>query len=47
MREIQCGLDGVVFVVDDVLVYGKSQEEHDQRLKAVLSEAGLFSGEKC
>ena len=44
-------MDGVVCLVEDVLVYGKTQEEHDQQLKAVLrclSEAGLtLSLEKC
>ena len=44
MSETLSGLDGVVCLVDDVLVYGKSQQEHDQRLNAVLqclTEAGL------
>ena len=51
MSEILRDLDGVVRLVDDVLVYGRTQQEHDQRLKAVLkrlSEAGLtFSLENC
>ena len=51
MSEILSELDGVVCLVDDVLVCGKTQEEHDQWLKAVLrclSEAGLtLSREKC
>ena len=51
MSEILSGLEGVVCLVDDVLVYGKTQNEHDQRLRAVLrrlSEAGLtLSKEKC
>ena len=29
-------LDGVLCLIDDVLVYGKSQSEHDERLAAVL-----------
>ena len=30
------GLQGMVYYVDDILVYGKDQEEHDQHLKEVL-----------
>ena len=30
------GLHGVLCLMDDVLVYGKDQEEHDKRLEAVL-----------
>ena len=30
------GLQGVVYYVDDILVYGKDREEHDQHLKGVL-----------
>ena len=29
-------LPGVETDIDDILVWGKSKEEHDQRLKAVL-----------
>ena len=29
-------LEGVVWLTDDILVYGKDQEDHDTRLKAVL-----------
>ena len=36
MSEILSGLDGTVCMMDDVLVYGKCQEEHDHRLTAVL-----------
>ena len=44
MSEILAGLDGAVCLVDDILVYGATQEEHDSRLKAVLQRiraAGL------
>lgn len=45
------GLKGVKVFIDDILVYGKSKEEHDQRVKAVLSrlhEFGLtINEEKC
>jgi len=36
MSEILRGLEGVVCMVDDILVYGKDQEEHDERLRKVL-----------
>ena len=36
MSEILSELEGMVCLIDDVLVHGKSQEEHDQRLKKVL-----------
>ena len=51
MSEILPGLEGVVCMVDDVLVHGRTQEEHDQRLDAVLariSNAGVtLNAEKC
>lgn len=51
MLEILEGLDGVTGMVDDVLVHGKTQEEHDQNLAKVLqrlSEANLtLNAEKC
>ena len=36
MCKILDGLLGVLRMIDDVLVHGKSQDEHDQRLQAVL-----------
>ena len=36
MCKILDGLEGVVCLMDDVLVFGKDQEEHDQRLRQVL-----------
>lgn len=51
MCEILSGLEGVVCLVDDILICGKTQAEHDERLIAVLtrlSEAGLtLNKEKC
>ena len=51
MREILRDIEGVVCLVDDILVSGKTQEKHDQRLMAVLthlSKAGItLSIEKC
>ena len=36
MCKILDGLEGVVCLMDDVLVFGKDQEEHDRRLRHVL-----------
>ena len=51
MTEILGDLEGVICLVDDVLITGRTQEEHDQRLMVVLSrlqKAGLTLGpEKC
>ena len=51
MSGILSDLDGVVCLIDDIIVYGKTEQEHDQHLKATLrriSEAGLtLSKEKC
>ena len=44
-------LEGVVCLIDDILVHGKTQQEHDERLYAVLerlAEVGLtLNKEKC
>jgi len=51
MFEILSGLDGVVCMMDDILVHGKTQEEHDERLHKVLQrlqEAHVtLNAEKC
>ena len=36
MCKILDGLPGVLCMIDDVLVHGKNQIEHDQKLRAVL-----------
>ena len=36
MSDILAGLVGVVCMIDDILIHGSTQEEHDQRLAAVL-----------
>jgi len=37
MSEILSGLDGVVCMMDDdIMVHGKTQEEHDERIRKVL-----------
>ena len=51
MSQILAGLPGVVCMIDDTLVYGGTQEEHDRSLKAVLhrikEEGGTLNFEKC
>ncbi|MEW8487445.1 MAG: reverse transcriptase family protein, partial [Candidatus Thiodiazotropha sp.] len=39
MDECFEGLPGVVAIVDDILCYGKTREEHDSNLKAALDRA--------
>ena len=51
MSEILSCLEGVVCMVDDVLIYGRTQEEHGHRLHAALASirnAGVtLNAEKC
>eukprot|EP00117_Sycon_ciliatum_P008805 scpid39753/ scgid0465/ Retrovirus-related Pol polyprotein from transposon 17.6; Protease; Reverse transcriptase; Endonuclease len=51
MSAILQGLEGVVCQMDDILVHGRTQEEHDHRLRAVLTRlvlAGLtLNPAKC
>ena len=51
MSEILSGLEGVVCMVADVLIHGRTQEEHDHRLDAALARirnAGVtLNAEKC
>ena len=51
MSETLSGLGGVVCMLDDILIHGKSQEEHDARLQKVLQrlqDAGVtLNSEKC
>ena len=51
MSQVLAGLEGNVCMVDDVLVYGTTQAEHDKNLAAVLKrieEAGItLNREKC
>ena len=51
MSKVLSGLDGVVCMMDDILVYGCSQEEHNRRLIAALKQierAGItLNKEKC
>ena len=51
MSEVLTGLERIMCLVDDILIYGNTEEQHDQRLIAALSKissAGLISSkEKC
>ena len=51
MSQILDGLDGVLCLIDDVVVFGKDKEEHDRRLRAALRrilEAGAtLNKDKC
>ena len=51
MENLLQGIDGVVVYLDDILVMGKSQDQHLERLEEVLkrlAEAGLqLKGDKC
>ena len=51
MAEKLIGLEGVECNIDDILIHGRSQDEHDQRLHAVLNklkEAHItLNPEKC
>lgn len=51
MESVLAGLEGVVIYLDDVMVYGTNQDEHDKRLAAALqrlSEYGIMlNDQKC
>ena len=51
MSQLLEGLEGVHVIMDDVLIHGKNEEEHDQRLKGVLQhieQSGLkLNKDKC
>ena len=51
MNQLLSGLERVLCQMDDILVFGKDQGDHDQRLTAVVTrikEAGAtFNPEKC
>ena len=51
MNQILLGLEGVECNIDDMLVHGKAQHQHDERLKAVLKhllETGVtLNLDKC
>ena len=50
MAHILAGLEGVLCHVDDILIHGRNQKEHDERLSTVLDrleKAGITINEKC
>jgi hypothetical protein len=50
MSTILEGVDGVLCMIDDVLIFGSDKTEHDRRLHAVLQRldtAGLTLNDKC
>ena len=52
MQSVLAGVEGTVNMIDDTLVHGRNQTEHDERLEKVLQkleEAGitLLNAEKC
>ena len=51
MQTVLQGLEGIVCLMDDVLVHGRYQKEHDQYLEAILerlTESGLtLNKDKC
>ena len=51
MNRILSGLDGVLCLMDDVLVFGKDRKEHDERLTAALKKieaaAATLNPSKC
>ncbi len=50
-HKVHSGLEGVRNIADDIIVYGKTREEHDKRLVALLErmrKCGLTSsGANC
>ena len=38
MEKILFGLDGVICMMDDILIFGRDQDEHWKRLKLVLEQ---------
>ena len=51
MHKVLLGLEGVICMMDDILVYGCDQEEHSSRLIAVLENLKqarvTFNKDKC
>ena len=50
MTHILEGIPGIICDIDDVLAFGRNQQEHDSRLRIVLQkmkEAGVTLNEKC
>lgn len=41
MKQILDGLDGCEAIMDGTIVFGRTEEEHDKRLNAILEKIGL------
>ena len=39
VKEIFEGLPGIAAIVDDILIYGRTRDEHDRNLRIVLDRA--------
>ena len=46
MSHILEGLEGVLCLIDDVVIFGKDQEEHDARLEGRIQAAGVTLNQK-
>lgn len=44
MIELLESLDGVDVIIDDILIYGRNQKEHDLRLRKVIDRIQAESG---
>ena len=50
MSQMLEGLDGVICHMDDILIHGTSQDQHDRRVRQVLrklQESGMTLNDKC
>ena len=50
MEKILEGIEGIVVYLDDILVHGKDEREHDERLEKILRrirDVGMTLNEKC
>ena len=51
MNTVLNGLEGVICLINDVLIHGKDKNEHDERLRKVLErlqESGvILNNDKC
>ncbi|XP_055603889.1 uncharacterized protein K02A2.6-like [Uranotaenia lowii] len=51
MTEMLMGIEGVIIYIDDIVVFGRTREEHDARLEEVLrvlkDNNALLNKEKC
>ena len=51
MQQMLIGVEGVDCFIDDIVVWGETVEQHDQRLKQVLEKCKMngltLNGNKC